>query len=207
VRLRSSLGEDTGLPGVALRDRCQPDQNPGHHQHDASAVNQRRPTPDRQIGRPQQIYFQVRRVKPTFPQDATRCKRLRMGTRASDNLRFTQTAPVRVGNPYKPRPLAASVALRCSFATRGQRSVGSRVGQRGHNSAVSSLLRLRSPHEFQMQHDGVRKNCIRSRHGIAQVAPLFRSVQGAGHHGQGTRRIIQKSGGVRPYRQMGNRTL
>jgi hypothetical protein len=48
-----------------------------------------------------------------------------------------------------------------------------------------------------MQHDGVGKNCLRSRHGIAQVVPLLRSVQGAGHHGQGTRQIIQKSGGVR----------
>jgi ribonuclease HI len=27
---------------------------------------------------------------------------------------------------------------------------------------VSSLLRLRSPHDFQMQHDGVGKNCLRS---------------------------------------------
>jgi hypothetical protein len=67
-----------------------------------------------------------------------------MGTRASGTLRITQIAPDRVGNPYKPRPLATSVALRRSFATRSQRSVGPRVGQRGHNSAVSSLLRLRS---------------------------------------------------------------
>jgi ribonuclease HI len=57
---------------------------------------------------------------------------------------------------------------------------------------MSSLLRLQSLHDFQMQHDGVGKNCLRSRHGIAQVAPLLRSVQGAGHLGQGTRRIIQK---------------
>jgi hypothetical protein len=92
----------TGLPGVAPWDRGQPDQDPGHYQHDASAVNQRRPTPDRQIGCPQQIYLQVRRAKPTFPQDATRRKRLRVGTRASDNLHFTQTAPISVGNPYKP---------------------------------------------------------------------------------------------------------
>jgi hypothetical protein len=48
-------------------DRGQPNQDPGYHQHDASAVNQRRPTPDRQIGRPQQIHFQVRRAKPTLP--------------------------------------------------------------------------------------------------------------------------------------------
>ena len=57
VRLRSSAGEDTGLPGVAPRDRSQPDQDLGYHQHDASAVSQRRPTYDRQIGRPQQIHF------------------------------------------------------------------------------------------------------------------------------------------------------
>jgi hypothetical protein len=130
-----------------------------------------------------------------------------MGTRTSGSLRITQAAPVRVGNPVKPRAFATSVALRCSFTTRSQRSVGPRVGQRGHNSAVSSLLRLRSPHDFQMQHDGVRKNCLRSRHGIVQVAPLFRSVQGTGHLGQGTWRTIQKSGGIRLYRQMGSQTL
>jgi hypothetical protein len=122
--------------------RRQSDQDPGYHQHDASAVSQRRPTSDRQIGRPQQIHFQVRRAKPTFPQNATRCKRLCMGTRASGGLRITKAAPVRVGNPYQPQPLATSVALRRSFATHSQRSVGPRAGQRGHNSAVSSLLRL-----------------------------------------------------------------
>ena len=120
---------------------------------------------------------------------------------------FRNHIHVRVGNPYKPRPLATSVALRRSFATRSQCSVGPRTGQRGHNLAVSSLLRLRSTHDFQTQHHGVGKNCLCSCHGIAQVAPLIRSVQGVGHLGQGTRRIIQKSGGVRPYRQMGNRTL
>jgi hypothetical protein len=207
VCLRRSPGEDTGLPGVAPWDRSQPDQDPGYHQHDASAVSQRRPTSDRQISRPQQIHFQVRRAKPTFPQNATRRKRLCMGTRASSGLCITKAAPVRVGNPYQPQPLATSVALRRSFATRSQRNTGPRAGQRGHNSAVSSLLRLRSPHDFQMQHDGVGKNCLHSRHGIVQVAPLLRSVRGAGHLGQGTRRIIQKFGGVCPDRQMGSRAL
>jgi hypothetical protein len=205
--LRRSPGKDTRLPGVAPRDRSQPDQDPGYHQHDASAVGQRRPTSDRKIGRPQQIHFQVRRAKPTFPQNATRRKRLRMGTRASGGLRITKAAPVRVSNPYQPQPLATPVALRCSFATRSQRSVGPRAGQRGHNSAVSSVLRLQSPHDFQMQHDGVGKNCLRSRYGIAQIAPLFQSIQGMGHLGQGTRRIIQKSGGVCPDHQMGSRAL
>jgi hypothetical protein len=51
ARLR--LNPKNGLPGVAPRDRSQPDQNPGYHQHDASAVSQRRPTSDRKIGRPQ----------------------------------------------------------------------------------------------------------------------------------------------------------
>jgi hypothetical protein len=72
VRLRRSRGEDTGIPGVAPRNRSQPDQNTGHHQHDAPAVSQRCPTTDRQIGRPQQIHLQIRRAKPTFPQNATR---------------------------------------------------------------------------------------------------------------------------------------
>jgi hypothetical protein len=48
VHLWSSPGEVTGLPGVAPRDRGQPDQDSGYHQHDASAVKQRR---QRLIGR------------------------------------------------------------------------------------------------------------------------------------------------------------
>jgi hypothetical protein len=99
--------------------------------------------------------------------ETLRRKRLCMGTRASGSLRITQTAPIRAGNPYKPRPLATFVALCRSFAACSQHSVGPRAGQRGHNSAVSSLLRLRSPHDFQVQHDGVGKNCLHSRHGIA----------------------------------------
>jgi hypothetical protein len=173
VRLRRSLGENTGLPGVAPRDRSQPDQNPGHHQHDASAVSQRRPTTDRQIGRPQQIHLQVRRAKPTFPQNTPRRKRLRMGTRASGGLRFTKAAPVRVGDSYKPQPLATPVALHRSFAARGQRSTGSRAGQRGHDQAMSSLLRLRSTHDIKMQHDGTGKNRLRNCYGFTQIAPLF----------------------------------
>jgi hypothetical protein len=102
-----------------------------------------------------------------------RCKRLRMGTRTSGSLRITQAALVRIGNSYQPRLLAASAALRCSLATCSQRSVGPRARQRGHDPVVSSLLRLRSPHDFQMQHDRVRKNFLCSQHGFAQVAPLF----------------------------------
>jgi hypothetical protein len=75
---------------------------------------------DRQIGRPQQIHFQVRRAKSTFPQDTAWCKRLHMGTRTSDNLRITQAAPVRIDNSYQSRLLAASAALRRSLATCSQ---------------------------------------------------------------------------------------
>jgi hypothetical protein len=173
VRLRRPPGEDTGLPSVAPRDQSQPDQNPGHHQHDAPAVSQRRPTTDRQIGRLQQIHFQVSRAKPTFPQNALRRKRLRMGTRASGGLRFTKAAPVRAGDSYKPKPFATPVALRRSFTARGQRSAGSRIGQRGHDQTVSSLLLLRSAHDIQKQHDRTGKIRLRSRYGFAQTAPLF----------------------------------
>jgi hypothetical protein len=40
VCLRSSLGQDTRLPGVALRDQGQPNQDSSNHQHDTPAVNQ-----------------------------------------------------------------------------------------------------------------------------------------------------------------------
>jgi hypothetical protein len=36
-----------------------PTKNSGHHQHDASAVRKRRPAPDGQVGRPQQIHLQI----------------------------------------------------------------------------------------------------------------------------------------------------
>jgi hypothetical protein len=106
------------------------------------AVSQRRPTTDRQIGRPQQIHLQIRRAKPPFPQNTPWRKRLRMGTRAGGGLRFIKAIPVRVGDSYKPQPLATPVALHRSFAACGQRSTGSRAGQRGHDQAMCSLLRL-----------------------------------------------------------------
>jgi hypothetical protein len=96
-----------------------------------------------------------------------------MGTRASGGLRFTKAAPVRAGDSYKPQPLATPVALRRSFAAHGQHRAGSRARQRGHDQAVSSLLRLRSTHDIQMQHDRTGKNRLTSRYGFAQVAPLF----------------------------------
>jgi hypothetical protein len=173
VRLRRSPGENTGLPGVAPRDRSQSDQDPGHHQHDATSVSQRRPTIDRQIGRPQQIYLQVRRAKPPFPQNTPRRKRLRMGTRVGGGLRFIKAVPVRVGGSYKPQPLATPVALHRSFAARGQRSTGSRAGQRGHDQAMPGLLRLQSAHDIKIQYDGTGKNRLRSCYGFAQIAPLF----------------------------------
>jgi hypothetical protein len=49
VCLRSPLGEDTWLPGVAPRDRGQFDKNPSDHQHDNPAVNQGCPATDRKM--------------------------------------------------------------------------------------------------------------------------------------------------------------
>jgi hypothetical protein len=65
-----------------------------------------------------------------------------MGTRAGGGLRFIEAVPVRVGDSYKPRPLATRVALHSSFAACGQRNTNSRAEQRGHGQAMSSLLRL-----------------------------------------------------------------
>jgi hypothetical protein len=106
-----------------------------------SAVSQRRPTSNRKIGRPQQIHFQVHRAKPTFPQNATRRKRLCMGARASGSLRITKAAPGRVSNPYQPQP-SLPLLLYVAASPHAISSVGPRAGQRGHNSAVSSLLHL-----------------------------------------------------------------
>jgi hypothetical protein len=51
----------------------------------------------------------------------------------------------------------------------------------------------------------LEKNLLRSRHGIAQVVPLLRDIQGAGHFGQGTGRIVPQPGGVCLDHQMGSR--
>jgi hypothetical protein len=120
-------GEDTGLPGVAPRDRGQPDQDSSNHQYDTPAVNQGCPASDRQISRPQQIHFQVRRAESTFPQDTVRCKRLRMGTRIGGSLRITQATPVRLGNSHQSRPHAASAALHLSLTICNQCSASPRA--------------------------------------------------------------------------------
>jgi hypothetical protein len=113
-------------------------------------VSQRCAMTDRQVGCPQQIHLQIRRAKPPFPQNTPRRKRLRMGARAGSGLRFIEAVPIRIGDSYKPRPLATPVALRRGFAACGQRSAGSRAEQRGHNQAISSLLCLRSTYDIQM---------------------------------------------------------
>jgi hypothetical protein len=173
VRLRRSPGENIGLPGVAPQDQSQSNQNSGHHQHDAPTVSKRRPTTDRHIGCPQQIHLQIRRAKSPFPQNTPRRKRLHMGTRAGGGLRLFEVVPVRIGDSYKPRPLATTVALHRSFTACGQRSTGPRAKQRGLVQAMSSLLRLRSTHDIKMQYDGTGKNRLRSCYGFTQIAPLF----------------------------------
>jgi hypothetical protein len=80
-----------------------------------------------------------------------------MGTRAGGGLRFIEAVPIRIGDSYKPRPLATPVALRHCFAACGQRSTGSRAEQRGHDQAMSSLLHLRSTHNIKMQYDRTGK--------------------------------------------------
>jgi hypothetical protein len=150
VRLRRSPGENIGLPGVTPWNRGQPNQNLGHHQHDAPAVSQRHPTPDRQIGRPQQIHLQIRRAKSPLPQNSPWRKRFRLGTREGGVLRLIETVPVGIGGSYKPRLFATPVALCCGFATCGQRGTTSRADSRGHDQAMSSLLRLRSARTIKM---------------------------------------------------------
>jgi hypothetical protein len=56
--------------------------------------------PDRQISRPKQIHFQVRKAESILPQDTARCERLRVGTRVGGNLRITQATPVGLGNSH-----------------------------------------------------------------------------------------------------------
>jgi hypothetical protein len=173
VRLRSSIGQDTWLPSVPPRDRGQPNQDSSNHQHDTPVDSQGCPATDRQIGRLKQIHFQVRRAKSTLPQDTVRRKRLHVGTRAGSSLRVTQATPVRLGNSCQTRPFAASATLHCSLAMRSQRSASPGARQRGHDPAMPSLLRLRSPHGLQMQHDRTRKNFIRSflRHSTTPKSP------------------------------------
>jgi hypothetical protein len=114
--------KNTWLPGVAPRDRGQPNQDSSDHQHDPPAVSQGCPTTDRQTCRLEQIHFQIRRAKSTLSQDIARRKRLCVGTRAGGSLRITQATPVRLSNSCQPRPLAASATLHCSLAMCSQRS-------------------------------------------------------------------------------------
>jgi hypothetical protein len=145
--------ENTWLPGVAPRDRGQPNQDSSNHQHDTPAVSQGCPAIDRQIGCLEQIHFQVHRAKSTLSQDTVRRKRLRVGTRAGGSLRATQATPVRLGNSCQPQPLAASGTLHCNLAMCSQRSASAGARQRGHDPTMPSLLCLRSPHSLQVQHD------------------------------------------------------
>lgn len=173
MRLRRSLGEDTRVPGVAPRNRSQPDQNTGHHQHDAPTVSQRCPTTDRQIGRPQQIHLLVRRAKPTFPQNNTLRKRLRMGTRASGGLRFTKAASVRTGDSFKPQPLAVPVALRRASPHAVSAALVQEQDREGTTRQcpvyyVSEVLTASKCNMTELE-----KKFLRSSHGFEQIAPLF----------------------------------
>jgi hypothetical protein len=134
--------ENTWLPGVAPRDRGQPNQDPSDHQHDTLTFSQGSPVTDRQTGRLEQIHFQIRIMKSTLSQDTARRKRLRVGTRAGGSLRVTQATPVKLGNSCQPRSLAASATLHCSLAMCSQRSASPGARQRGHDLAMPSLLRL-----------------------------------------------------------------
>jgi hypothetical protein len=73
-------------------------------------------------------------------------------------------------SPNPSLPLLLYVAASPHAVSAG---AGPGAGQRGHDQTVSSLLRLRSAHDIQMQHDGSGKNRLRSCYGFAQVAPLF----------------------------------
>jgi hypothetical protein len=73
---------------------------------------------------------------------------------------------------------------------RSQRNISPKAGQRWQKSAMPIVLRLRSPHGFQVQHDRTRENFIRSGHGFAQATALFRGVQSTGYFGQGSGRIV-----------------
>jgi ribonuclease HI len=85
--------------------------------------------------------------------------------------------PVRIGDSYKPRPLATPVALRRGFAACGQRSTGSRAKQRGHDQAMSSLLRLRSTHDIKMQYDGTGKIAYAVVMASRKLRPYFEAFK------------------------------
>jgi hypothetical protein len=108
VCLQSSLGEDTWLPGVAPRDRGQPNQDPSDHQHDIPAVSQGCPATDRQIGRLEQIHLQIRRAQSTLPQDIAWCKRLRLGPKqatAFESLKQHMSDLATLASPDPSLPL------------------------------------------------------------------------------------------------------
>jgi hypothetical protein len=92
-------------------------------------------------------------MKPAIPQNIARHERLHLGPRAGSGRRVAQTTYVRLSNLDKSRPLAPPTSLHRGLALRSQRSASPRTGQGWQNSAVPGILRLRSPHDFQMQHD------------------------------------------------------
>jgi hypothetical protein len=79
---------------------------------------------------------------------------------------------------------------------RSQRNISPRAGPRWQKPVMPSVLRLRSPHGFQVQHDRTRENFIRSGHGFTQAMTLFRSIQSTSHFGQGSGRIVLEPGGI-----------
>jgi hypothetical protein len=93
------------------------------------AVHQGRPATDRQIGLPEQIHLQIHRAESTLPQDIAWCKRLCLGSRASDGFQVAQTTLDRPGHPHKSRPFATAASLHRGLTMCSQRNTSPRAEQ------------------------------------------------------------------------------
>jgi hypothetical protein len=90
--------------------------------------------------------------------------------------------------------LRSTASLHRGLTLRSQRSISPRAGQK---TAMPGVLRLRSPHNFQVQHDRAREDFICSGHGFAQAMTLLEGVQSTSHFRQGSGRIVQEPRGIR----------
>jgi hypothetical protein len=96
-----------------------------------------------------------------------------MGTRASGGLRFTKAAPVRVGDSYKPQPLATLLLYIAASPHAVSAALVQEQDREGtiRQYPVYYVSEVLTTSKCNMTETG--KNRLRNCYGFAQIAPLF----------------------------------